>query len=414
MESSPLIDRSEYGFGRDARADFPAFERLERDRPLAFFDGPGGSQVPTQVIEAVSRYYRRSNANTHGAFCTSVETDAVIEKARESCAALLCAPGPETISFGANMTTLTFSLAHALGRTLRPGDEILITQLDHEANRGPWLNLREAGIQVREVRMTLQGELDYEDFGAKLNEATRIVAVGWASNALGTVNDLSWIREQTRRVGARLVVDAVHYAPHFGINVQTADFDFLLCSAYKFYGPHVGILYSRPNLLGQLPTDRLIAQDSRAPWRIETGTLNHAGLAGVTAAIEYLASWGKDGDLRSRLEQAFPRLGRHESSLARRLWNGLGHIETVRRYGPDFDETSRAPTVAFRVRHLSPRTVAKRLAEEGVLVWDGDFYAARAIEILGLASLGGVVRAGISLYTTEQDVDRLLAVVERL
>ncbi|GAB4249804.1 MAG: cysteine desulfurase-like protein [Acidobacteriota bacterium] len=411
METHALQERE---FGDGVRPEFPIFEREIQGRPPALFDGPGGSQVPRAVIEAVSLYYRHSNANTHGAFVTSRETDAVLEEVRQACAAFLRAPGWETISFGANMTTLAFFLARALGRMLRAGDEILVTQLDHEANRGPWLQLRELGLIVREVAMTPGGHLDYDDFAAKLTERTRITAVGWASNALGTVNNLTWIRERTRRVGSLLVVDAVHYAPHFSINVRTLDPDFLLCSAYKFYGPHVGILYGRPNLLGQLPTDRLSVQDCRAPWRIETGTLNHAAIAGVGAAIRFLSEFGEGPDLRSRIEQTFSRLERYENRLARRLWTGLAGIPSVQLYGPDFEEGQRAPTIAFRVRHLSPQAVAERLAEQGIFVWDGDFYAARAIELLGLAQRGGVVRAGVSMYTTEEDVDRLLEAVDDL
>lgn len=414
MSANPPNGHSGRLFGDDVRSDFPVFERRIEGRTLALFDGPGGSQVPQEVIEAVSHYYRHSNANTHGAFVTSRETDALLEETRRDCAAFLRAPEAETISFGANMTTLAFFLSRALGRTLQPGDEILITQLDHEANRGPWLQLRELGLVVREVTMTPAGVLDYDDFLSKLSERTRVTAVGWASNALGTVNNLGWIREQTRRVGSLLVVDAVHYAPHFSINVKTLEPDFLLCSAYKFYGPHVGILYSRPNLLGQLPTDRLSVQDARAPWRIETGTLNHAAIAGVRATIHYLAKFGEGPDLRSRIEQTFSRLERYENRLARRLWTGLSAIPSVQLYGPAFEEEQRAPTIAFRVRHLSPRAVAERLAERGIFVWDGDFYAARAIELLGLAGRGGVVRAGISMYTTEEDVDRLLEAVDDL
>lgn len=393
---------------KSRRNDFPSLQREVNGEPIAYFDGPGGSQVPEAVIEAVSGYYRRCNANTHGEFLTSRESDQVIEEARSSCAALLNAPGPEQISFGANMTTLNFALSRALGRAFHPGDEILITQLDHEANRGPWLRLRERDLVVREIRMKCDGTLDYEDFENKLNGQTRLVAIGWASNALGTVNDLRRVRTASLEAGAWMLVDAVHYAPHFGIDVQEAGFDFLLCSAYKFYGPHVGILYSRPGLLEQLETDRLRTQDPKAPFRIETGTLNHAALAGVGAAVAYLASLGTGPSLRRQLVTGMDALSRHERELGRRLYQGCKEIGGLITYGPGFAEPQRAPTVSFRLSRTDPATVARTLDQSGICVWNGDFYAARAVELLGFADQGGLVRAGISLYTTDEEVDRLL------
>lgn len=390
------------------REDFPSLRRAADGWPLAYFDGPGGSQVPRPVIEAISRYYETCNANTHGMFVTSRESDRILDDARRRCAAFLNADGDDAISFGANMTTLNFALSRALGRTLRPGDEILITQLDHEANRGPWLRLREIGLNVREVRMRPEGVLDYDDLARKISERTRLVAVGWASNALGTVNDIGLIRKLSRDVGAWLLVDAVHYAPHFCIDVREVGIDFLLCSAYKFYGPHVGILYARPNLLTQLDTDRLRTQDGNPPYRIETGTLNHAAIAGVGAAVEYLASLGTGDILRHRIQSGMARLARHEQTLARRLFDELRVLPQVELYGPDFGSGRRAPTLSFTVEGKTPRDVARRLADQGLLVWDGDFYAARAVELLGLADRGGLVRVGMSLYTTEDEVDRLV------
>ena len=297
------------------RDDFPSLGRTGARGKLAYFDGPGGSQVPQQVIDAVSHYYATCNANTHGMFVTSRESDEVLEGARRNCAAFLNAEGAETISFGANMTTLNFMLSRALGRAFQPTDEILITQLDHEANRGPWLRLREMGMTVREVRMLPEGILDYDDFASKIGERTRLVAVGWASNALGTVNDLDRIRHWSREVGALLLVDAVHYAPHFSIDVREAGIDFLLCSAYKFYGPHVGILYARPNLLAQFDTDRLRTQEGVPPYRIETGTLNHAAIAGVGAAVKFIAGLGGGENLRSQVTSGMARVTWHEQSL---------------------------------------------------------------------------------------------------
>ncbi len=280
------------------RADFPSLKRTYNGLPLVYFDGPGGTQVPQTMIDAMVSYYHNSNSNTHGHFVTTRETDDVIANARNAMAEFLGADSPERISFGQNMTTLNFSLSKAIARSLRPGDEILISQLDHEANRGPWLNLKENGIIIKEIAVKHDCTLDYNDFKNKLNERTKLVAVGFASNAFGTINDINFIREQTYKSGALLLVDAVHYAPHFTIDVQKTGVDYLLCSAYKFYGPHVGILYSKEGLLDSLEPDRLRTQDQRAPNRIETGTLNHAALAGVTAAVDFIASFGNGGDSR--------------------------------------------------------------------------------------------------------------------
>lgn len=397
---------------RALRADFPSLERTLEGVPLAYFDGPGGTQVPRRVIEAMTDYYSTHNANTHGRFITSLESDRLLEEARAAAAVFLNAADGDSISFGANMTTLAFSLSRAFGRAFRPGDEVVVTQLDHEANRGPWLGLRDRGVVVREVRMLPDGTLDYEDLRRKVTERTRLVAVGWASNALGTVNDLAECRRVSREVGAWLLVDAVHYAPHFAVDVAEAEADFLLCSAYKFYGPHVGILYCRPNLLGRLDPDCLSTQDTRAPYRIETGTLNHAAIAGVKAAVEYIEGLGAGGSPRQRIESAMGLIGAHERALAERLHAGLSAMDGVRVYGPPFGVGRRAPTVSFGVRGMDPGGVAERLAADGLLVWDGDFYAARAVEVLGLADHGGLVRVGMCLYNTAEEVERLLREVE--
>ncbi|UCF39022.1 MAG: cysteine desulfurase-like protein [Acidobacteriota bacterium] len=396
------------------RAEFPSLRRTIDGRPLAYFDGPGGSQVPQSVIDAVSWYYQTCNANSHGCFCTSEETDQVLEDSRRVVAAFLNAEGPGQISFGANMTTLNFALSHALGRALRPGDEVLITQLDHEANRGPWLNLRRSGIVVREVAMKQDGTLDYDDFDSKIGERTRIVAVGHASNALGTVNEIPRIRRAATRVGAWLVIDAVHSAPHLSLDVQAMAADFLMCSAYKFYGPHVGILYARANLLDQFDTDRLRTQEGHAPYRIETGTLNHAAIAGVKAAVEFIASIGQGNGLREKLVSAMTTIEKHERMLATRFHQTLQQIDSVTVYGQGFDVSHRAPTVSLAVNGWHPAEVARELGRQGILVWDGDFYAARAVEILGLANRGGLVRVGLSLYSTGEEIDRILDAVAGL
>jgi cysteine desulfurase family protein (TIGR01976 family) len=400
------------------RRDFPSLSRTVDGIPLAFLDGPAGTQVPEPVIEAIAGYYRTSNANSHGEFPTSRETDRLLDSTRETVAAFLGAPSGREVSFGQNMTTLNFSLSQALAREMAPGDEIVITQLDHEANRGPWLNLRERGIVIREVALRPDGRLDPEDFARQVTGRTRLVALGLASNALGTVNDAALARELSRRVGAWLLLDAVHYAAHFPLDVTALDADFLLCSAYKFYGPHVGILYSRPGLLDRLRTDRLRTQEDAAPFRIETGTLNHAALAGVKAAIEYIASWGTGGTLRQRIVSAMEAIGGWEHGLGAYYHENVRRIPGVAVHGPDFSGSDsagqRAPTVSITLDGVRPLDAARALGERGLQVWDGHFYAVRAIEVLGLEERGGVLRTGIVMYNTRQEIDRLLEAVEAL
>jgi cysteine desulfurase family protein (TIGR01976 family) len=395
----------------ELRKDFPALGRSLGGRPLAYFDGPGGTQVPRQVIAAVSSYYGTCNANTHGQFITSQESDQVLAEAREAAAAFLGAESWRSISFGANMTTLAFALARALARELREGDEVVVTQLDHEANRGPWLGLVERGAVVKEVALRPDGTLDPDDLARKIGPRTRLVAVGYASNALGTVNDLALARELSKRVGAWLIVDAVHAAPHFPMDVQVLDPDFLLCSAYKFYGPHVGILYARPGLLDSLRPDHLGTADPAAPFRIETGTLNHAALAGVGAAIHYLASLGSGTDFRARIVDAMQGLSDREHALASAYFAAVRQIEGVTVWGPDFASRHRAPTVSITLKGKPAEAVARSLGERGILAWNGDFYAARAVEVLGLANRGGLLRVGMALYTLADDVDRLVEAV---
>lgn len=390
------------------REDFPSLQRTLNGRPLAYLDGPAGSQIPRQVLAAMERYYSTMNANTHGVFVTSVESDAMLEQARTAVAAFLGAPSASTISFGANMTTLAFALSRAFGRIFREGDEVVITELDHEGNRGPWLALQERGVIIREVALRPDGTLDPADLKAKIGGRTRLVAMGLASNALGTVNDVGLARSLSARVGAWLLLDGVHYAPHFAVDVRALEADFLLCSAYKFYGPHVGVLYCREGLLESLPTDRLRTQVQAAPYLIETGTLNHAAIAGVRAAVEYIASLGEGLDQRERTVDAMRRIGAHERQLAEQLYHGLAAMRGVRVVGPSFQEPQRAPTVSFVTdRHTAPE-VCSLLAEEGICAWDGHFYAIRAIEKLGLLERGGVTRLGALLYNTAEEVDRTL------
>jgi cysteine desulfurase family protein (TIGR01976 family) len=397
-----------------SRKDFPALQRSCEGHELAYLDGPGGSQVPTAVIEAIADFYASCNVNTHGQFPPSREVDRRMRHAREVLATFLGAPAAECISFGQNMTTLNFALSTAIGRTLEPGDEVLITELDHEANRGPWLGLQRRGAVIREVRLKESGELDTDDMAAKISARTRLFALGASSNALGTVNDLALARRLTREVGALLVVDAVHYAPHFPLDVSAMDVDFLLCSGYKFYGPHVGVLYAKPGALERLPTDRLSVQDPAAPYRIETGTLNHAAIDGLRAAVEYLAGWGTGATLRARLIDAMSGIAAYEHQLASSYHERVSRIPGVRVWGPGFTTRARAPTVSITLQKHSAAEAAAALGAEGICVWDGHFYAARAVEALGLGDRGGLLRTGFSMYSTAAEIDRLLRGIERL
>lgn len=396
----------------ELRSQFPSLRRKHNNYPMIFLDGPGGTQVPDSVITAISDYYKTSNSNTHGEFITTRETDSVISNARKSAAGFLGAEGESTISIGQNMTTLNFSLAHGIARILRPGDEVLITQLDHEGNRGPWLMLREFGIKVREVVLKKDGTLDYDDFASKMNENTRLVAMGIASNALGTVNNVQRVRELTYRYNTWLLLDAVAYAPHFSIDVQELGCDFLLCSAYKFYGPHVGILYSRPGMLDRIFTDRLRTAEQGSPYSIETGTLNHAAIKGVSATVDFLAGIGSGNTLREKLVSAYQNIGAHERGLAVQLYNGLHKIPRIKIIGEDFTSIHRSPTISFTVDGKTPGQVCSYLAKKNICAWDGHFYAIRAIEVLGLLEKGGVTRLGISMYNTQEEIDMVLKEIE--
>jgi cysteine desulfurase family protein (TIGR01976 family) len=396
------------------RADFPALSRTHAGQPLAYLDGPAGTQVPQHVIDTIANAYSRYNANTHGQFPTSNDVDAAMDRTRAVLADFLGVAGGSCISLGANMTTLNYSLSHAVERLLRPGDEVVVTELDHEANRAPWTRLAQAGFVVREIRLNADGRLDEADMRAKIGPRTRLVAIGYSSNALGTVNDVELARELTRKVGAWLSVDAVHYAPHFVMDVAALDPDFFLCSAYKFYGPHIGILYTRPGLLETLPTDRLPAQEPVAPYRIETGTLNHPAMEGAAAAVEYIASFGSGATLRQRIVDAVASIGAYEHGLAAHYHAEVSRIPGVRVWGTDFATRRRAPTVSITIEGKTPFEVATTLGKEGICVWDGDFYAVKPIEVLGLTARGGVLRTGMSMYTQAADVERLLGALRRI
>ena len=396
------------------RSQFPSLSRKHNNEPLVFLDGPAGTQVPQSVIDAISGYYSTSNANTHGAFVTAQETDRVIDGMRERMAALIGAEGPETISIGQNTTTLNFALARALSRVLKQGDEILITQLDHEANRGPWLTLRDFGIRVREVNLLPGGVLDYDDFASKINENTRLVCMGMSSNCIGTVNNFKRARELTYRHNALLLLDAVHYAPHFYIDVQSIGCDFLLCSAYKFYGPHVGILYSKPGALDRLPTDRLRTAGQTAPSSIETGTLNHAAIAGVSAAVDFIQSLGSGTSTAEKIIDAYKNISAHEFALASKLYEGLKKIPGIAVAGQDFSSPNRTPTVSFVIEGKTPDQVCEQLAAKNICAWSGHFYAIHAIEVLGLLEKGGVTRLGVSVYNTEREINFTIETIKQI
>src|SRR5438309_1992451 len=340
------------------RRCFPALARTHNGHPVAYFDGPGGTQVPRPVIEAMNDYLYHHNANTHWAYPTSEETDAIIDSARRVLADFLNA-SPTEIVFGANMTTLTFHLARALGRGYERDDEILVTELDHHANIAPWRTLeKECGVKVRMVKMIPEtGELDWNDFSRQLTGRTKLVAIGAASNALGTINDVRRGTKMAHSLGAQIFVDAVHYAPHRLIDVRDWDCDFLACSAYKFYGPHIGILCGRHELLSSLDFPKLIPAPDSAPERAETGTQNHEGIAGAAAAVDFLGSLAPGATRRDRLPAAFEQLHECGDALVAQLWNGLREIERIRLYGPPPGAT-RTPTIAYTVNSLPSTDVA--------------------------------------------------------
>jgi cysteine desulfurase family protein (TIGR01976 family) len=375
------------------RSAFPALSRMHNGHPVAYFDAPGGTQVPRSVAEAMSDYLFHHNANTHWAYPTSEETDAIIARSRSATARFLGAQ-PDEISFGANMTTITFHLARALGRTWKKGDEVIVTELDHHGNIAPWRALeRDYGIVVRWARMNRDAyQIDMEHLAQLAGAKTKLIAIGGASNAIGTINDLARARQIANSAGALLFVDAVHLAPHEKVDVKKIGCDFLAASAYKFYGPHIGILYARKDLLESLPFPKLDPSPDTAPERAETGTQNQEGIAGVTAAVEFMESI----DVHSEFTET--------------LWNGLTSMNHVRVYGVPPSQP-RTPTFGFTVDGMTSEEVARALAKHALFVSHGDFYAATLVEKLGVE---GLVRAGCAAYTNGEEVDRLLRCVDDL
>jgi cysteine desulfurase family protein (TIGR01976 family) len=395
------------------RAAFPALARTHNGHPVAYFDGPGGTQTAAMVVRAMNEYLERHNANTHWAYPSSEETDTLIAASRSTLADFLnCSPSE--VVFGLNMTTLTFHVARALGWNWGKGDEIIVTDLDHHANVAPWRVLeRERGVTVRAVPFDPRtGELLMNELARMLTPRTKLVAIGTASNALGTVNDLDEVMMMARGVDALVYVDAVHSAPHILPDVREMDCDFLACSAYKFYGPHVGVMYARSEVAQSIAVPRLDPAPDDMPERLETGTGNHEGICGAAAAVDFLASLARGTSRRERLANSFQALHERGQLLLERMWSGLAGINGVTLYGPP-PERPRTPTIAFNLRGKSAEDAARQLVPDGLFLSHGDFYAATVVEKLGVGP-AGVVRAGAACYTTEDEVDRLIDAVRRL
>lgn len=405
------------------RQQFPALSERFDGKPAIFFDNPGGTQVHESVIRAMTDYMTRCNANTHGVFVTSRRSDEIIDNARQAAADLLGAT-PAEIVFGNNMTSLTFALGRSLAAEFGPNDEIVVTRLDHDANVWPWVMMAEdTGAQVRWADVDMETcTLDMAHLQSLINERTRLVAVGYASNAVGTINDVKTIIGWAKAVGAYSYIDAVQYAPHGLIDVKALDCDFLACSAYKFFGPHVGIQYGKREHLERLRAYRVRPAGDEAPGKWETGTKNHEGLAGVGAAIDYIAGLGvtyggaaPNATRRARLIAAWQSIKEHEDRLIDRLITGLKAIPRVRIYGitDRMDWDKRVATVSIRKEGLTPEALATRLAEQNIFVWNGNFYAVSISERLGVEQSGGFVRIGLAHYNTIEEIDRCLAVIDR-
>ena len=397
------------------RRHFPALAREHEGRPVAYFDGPGGTQVPRVVVDAMADYLLHHNANTHWRYPSSVETDAALGAARVALADFLNADASE-IAFGQNMTTLTFHVSRALGRQWGPGDEIVVTELDHHANVDPWRALeKDRGVTVRTVKMRPRtGDLDWADLERSISARTKLVAIGGASNALGTINDVRRASELAHAVGALAFVDAVHYAPHVLVDVREIGCDFLACSPYKFYGPHLGVLWGRRELIDALDVPRLEPAPDWAPERLETGTLSHEAIVGAAAAVDFLASLAAAPGLgrRAALAIAFAELHARAQKLFERLWDGLGAIPGVTRYGLP-PNAPRTQTVSFAVEGRTSDAVAEALARRAVFASSGDFYALTVIRRLGREK-DGVVRAGCACYTTAEEIERLVSGVREI
>lgn len=404
------------------RRQFPALQRKVDGLCPLFLDGPGGTQVPQRVVDAIAHYLTTCNANHGGVFTTSRESDTILDEAHRAAADLLNAPSPDEIVFGANMTTLTFHLSRAFARTLEPGDEILVTRLDHDANVSPWvLAARDAKATAKFVDIhTEDCTLDLDDLRRQLTPRVRLVAATCASNVAGSVNDVRAIARLAHEVGALIYCDAVHYAPHRRIDVQAWDCDFLACSAYKFFGPHVGILWGKQEHLRRLPAYKVRPATDELPGRWMTGTQNHEGLAGVVAAIEYLESLDTSATIgmtrRERLSNVFASIQEYERTLADRLLDGIAARPRFRVWGITQREQrkARVPTVAITAKDRTPQQIAEHLASREIYTWNGNMYALELTERLGVEKQGGLLRLGLVHYNNYEEIDRLLQALDEL
>lgn len=407
------------------RGQFPALSMKVNGHPVAFLDGPGGTQVPQRVIDAMVDYMVYKNANSEGAYKTSIDSDEMLIESHRVMADFLGCSRRE-VAFGHNTTTLCIKLALSLVRDLKKGDEVMITQIDHEANRGPWESLTEKGIVVKEVRMDIDTcTIDIKDFKAKLSDKTKIAAFNYASNAVGTISDVKNMVKLVHEVGAIAVVDAVHYALHGPIDVKEIDTDFLMCSAYKFFGPHIGVLYGKEDIFERIRTYKVRPQYDKIPYKMETGTLNHEGIAGAKAAVEFIAGIGAkyEEDFREEIKGLSGRrkdivlgmlsLEAYEKPIAQYLIDELSRIKKVSIYGPPKGHP-RTSTVSFIIEGIHSKHVAEALGEKGLFVWDGDFYATRLVECLGLVENGGLVRIGLAPYNTLDEIERLVSEIKKL
>lgn len=405
------------------RSQFPSLQRKIGTRSAIFFDGPGGTQVPDRVIVGISNYLRHNNANNGGQFATSEATDAVIEQAHQ-CAANLLGAQPDEIVFGANMTSLTFALSRVLAKEITAGEQVIVTRLDHDANVAPWMSLSESGAEIRFVDINVADcTLDLDDLKKALTERkTRLVAVCYASNSVGTINDVKQVVELAHAAGALCFVDAVAYAPHGPIDVVDLDCDFLACSAYKFFGPHLGILYGKRKHLENLAPYKVRPATNELPYRWETGTQNHEGLAGLIAAIDYLSELGertgerKDACQRAKLLAAMKSIRAYETELVRKLLERLSEIPDVSLYGiTDMQKLQwRVPTVSVRLRGMHPEDVSKKLGEQAIFTWHGNYYAINLSERLGVESDGGMVRIGLVHYNTLDEIETCANALKQL
>jgi cysteine desulfurase family protein (TIGR01976 family) len=417
MTSHTAVDLSRY------RAQFPALSLQHNDTPLVFFDNPGGTQVAANVAEAMQRYLLTANANVHGPFLTSRRTDAVLIESHTAMADLLNAPSPDEIIFGQNMTSLTFAISRSLGREMQAGDEIVVTALDHDANIAPWLELAERGVHVRCADINPDDcTLDYDHLQSLINERTKLVAVGLASNAVGTINDVQRVVQMAQQVNALVYVDAVQAVPHLPVDVQALGCDFLACSAYKFFGPHQGIVWGKREHLERLHAYKVRPASNELPSRWETGTQCHEGQAGTTAAVEYLAAIGRDhveqyhdqlGGLsgrRAELRAGMLAIRDYEQILSHHFLTNMQRVDGLHLYGiPDPERLAeRVPTFAITLPDATPHQLSVALAERGFATWAGHYYALALVERLGRLDTGGMLRIGCAHYNTTAELDGLL------